>query len=120
MGNPKPRAAKEIIDDALQSNRWWEWLAFTLVIVLVVTGVSTLVVGIILDRWYLTLSGGGVTCLFWPAMRVSLLIRSENIRIRLYEIAISKATTASETADILTEALGPGKSNISEERKVET
>ena len=94
-------------------------MAFGLVIVLVTTGVTTLVAGIILDRQYLTLSGGGVTCLFWPAMRFAVTIRADNIRIRLYEAAISKATTSAEVAHILAEALGTRKNVAGDPRKVE-
>ena len=101
------RPAKDIIDDALRDNRSWEWLCYALVFLLVLTGVGTLITGIIQQKEVVVLTGGGVIGLFWPAMRFARGFRQDNIRIRLFEYALAKATTATEAADILRTALNP-------------
>lgn len=47
MAKAPSRPAKDIIDDALADNRWWEWLCFGLVALFVVVGLSVLAFGII-------------------------------------------------------------------------
>jgi hypothetical protein len=100
------RSAREIIDDALGDNQWWEWLCFGLVILLVVTGIGTLVMGIIKEKELIVLTGGGVTGLFWPALSFARSFREANIRVRLYELALAMAKTPDEATSVLREALG--------------
>ena len=100
------RSAKSIVDDALGDNRFWEWLCYAIVVLLVLTGLTTLVVGVAQQKEIVALTGGGVAGLFWPAMHFAKGFRSDNIRIRMYEYALSKAETPAEAAAILKEALG--------------
>lgn len=100
------RPAKEIIDDALRDNKSWEWLCFGLVVLLVATGVAVLITGIIQNEIVVAVTGGGVTGLFWPALGYARGFRRDNIRIRLFEFALSKADTTQEAAAILREAIG--------------
>lgn len=105
MAKVTARPATEIIDDALRDNRSWEWLCYALVVLLVVTGVGTLVAGIIQGREVVVVTGGGVTGLFWPALRFARGFRDANIRVRLYELALAMAKTPEEASAALREAL---------------
>ena len=75
-------------------------------ILLVVTGNSTLIAGVVLEKSWIALTGGGVTGLFWPAMRFARGLREANIRIRLSELAFTLAKTPEEASVILREAFG--------------
>lgn len=101
---------------SLSDNRLWEWLCYTLVILLVVVGVSTLFVGIIKEKEVIAATGGGVTGLFWPALRYASAFRKDNIRIRLYELALAKAKTSDEIAAVLCDALGQSATNSPKEK----
>jgi hypothetical protein len=63
-----------------------EWLAFALVVLVVLTGVCRLGRGYHIGRDWVAVTGGGVTGLFWPALRYAQSYRRDNIRIRLYEL----------------------------------
>lgn len=99
-----------IIDAAIKDNRRWEQLCFGLVILLVGTGVSTLVTGIIKEKDAVAVSGAGVTGLFWPALSFARRLREFNIRIRLSEVALSLATTPEEAANVVERAFVPSGS----------
>lgn len=99
------RTAKEVIDAALRDNRAWEWLCYALVILVVVVGLTVLVIGAARGDGIIALAGGGVTGLFFFALRFAQRIRDENIKIRLYEVALTKAKTPTEASQILREAL---------------
>ncbi len=98
------RSAKEVIDDALRDNRAWEWLCYATVISIVVAGLTVLLIGAIRGDGIIALAGGGVTGLFFFALRFARLIREENIRIRLCEVALTKAKTRHEVGQILRDA----------------
>lgn len=102
------RSVRAIIDDALSSNLHWERLCFGLVILLVLAGLATLVTGIITDKNVVALSGAGVTGLFWPAMRYADSFRRDNIRLRMFECALTTATPE-ELVVYLREAIGVHK-----------
>jgi hypothetical protein len=106
MAKATSRPAKEIIDDALADNRWWEWLCYVLVALLVVTGISVLIIGIIQEKAAIAATGGGVTALFWPALSFARSFRRDNIRIRLYEIPLTMAKDDEAAARHLREAIG--------------
>ena len=95
------RTAKEIIDEALRDNRAWEWLCYVLVILVVAVGLTVLVIGAVRGDGIIALAGGGVTGLFFFALRFARQIREENIKIRLCEVALAKAKTPSEASQIL-------------------
>ena len=101
-----PRSAKDVIDAALQDNSSWEWLCYIAVILLIATGLAGFVTGIILGRDLVAIGGAGVTALVWPALRFAGRLRDANIRIRMYELPLSRADTADDAARILNEALG--------------
>jgi hypothetical protein len=95
------RSAKEVIDEALRDNRAWEWLCFPQVILVVVVGLTVLVIGAVRGDGIIALAGGGVTGLFFFALRFARQIREENIKIRLCEVVLTKARTPGEPSQIL-------------------
>ena len=113
MAKPPPRSAKEIIDDALRDNRSWEWLCYVLVVLLVGVGISILLFGIILERDVAAVVGGGVSGLFWPALRYARNFRQDNIRVRLYELPLAMSKSPEDAAMYLERAIGALKQPIS-------
>jgi hypothetical protein len=105
--SPK-RSAKAVIDAAVRENRSWEWLSYVLTILFAIVGLLTLLIGAVKGDGLVSLSGSLAAALFWPALRSANSIRQANIRIRLYELALTKAKTAKEAADIIRDATSSG------------
>jgi hypothetical protein len=101
-----PRPAREIIDAAIQENRSWEWLSYALTIAFAVVGLTVLVVGAIQGEGVIAASGAAASALFWPAMRNAVLIRRANIRIRMFELALSQAKNSKDAATLIRDAMG--------------
>ncbi len=99
----KARDAKTVIDTAIADNLWWEQLCYGLIVVFVVVGIAIVIVGAAQDNGLVSLSGTGLAGLFWPAIRYVWKFRSENIRVRLYELPLAAAGSADEMAAILRE-----------------
>lgn len=104
---PTPtRTAREVIDAAIRENRPWEWLSYALTVAFAVVGLAVLVAGAYHGEGLVALSGAAASALFWPAMRNAVTIRSANIRIRMFEIALGSAKTPREAAALIREAMG--------------
>jgi hypothetical protein len=98
---PEQRSTTEIINNALRENAKWEWLCYVGIVVFVVIGLTTLIVGLIRGESITSIVGGVVTSLFWPGLRFADQFRRENLKIRLYEDALNKAKTAQQAMDVL-------------------
>lgn len=103
---PAPRPAREVIDAALRENRVWEVLSFALTLTFATVGLTVLGVGAYRSEGLVALSGAAASALFWPAMRYAVGIRQANIRIRMFEIALTSAKNAREAAAFIREAMG--------------
>lgn len=103
------RPAKEIIDAAIEDNRWWERLCFGVILVCLAVGVAGAVVGMVKGDGLISLFGSAFAALFWPALRYTVGVRRDNIRIRLYEIALARAETSEQMAAILREIFEPAR-----------
>ena len=106
MPNPPKRSAQDVIDAAIRENRSWEWLSYILTILLALTGFTVLLVATFRSDGAASMSGVVIASLSLPALWSANGSRRENIRIRLYEIALAKATTSLEAAAIIREAMG--------------
>ena len=95
------RTAQEVIDQAIQDNRAWEWLLFALVILFPVVGIGVMLRGAYDGNGLTALAGSTASSLFWPAIAKAMKIREANQAFRAMEIALNKATTAQEAADII-------------------
>ena len=100
---PEPRPTTEIINNALRENAKWEWLCYIGIVVFVVIGLTTLGFGLVRGDGVTSVVGGVVTSLFWPGIRYADRFRRDNLKIRLYEAALNKASTSQEVRDILKE-----------------
>jgi hypothetical protein len=97
------RSAKEIIDQAINDNKWSEWLLYSFAILFVLAGILALIWGMIKGEGVVALAGAIAGVLFWPAMNQARQIRRENIAIRLLEGPLSMAATSEEAANALKE-----------------
>lgn len=103
------RSPKEVIDDAIADNRWWERTCFALVVLFVASGLTTLTVGIMKEKDTLAVTGGGITALFLPAMWFARGLRERNMRIRASEIPFALAKTTEEARAIWRDTFEKGK-----------
>ena len=95
----QPRDAKEIIDQALEDNRFAEYMCYGFCMVFVFLGVSILIFGAISGKPLQALVGAITTGLFLPAMNNARSLRRESIKIRLLELRLGRADTAKEAID---------------------
>jgi hypothetical protein len=95
------RTPREVIDQAIQENRWASALCYTLVIVFVLAGLGVLIGGAFAREGLVSLAGSVASILFWPALSNARAIRELNLSIRLLEIPLSRSGNAKEAADAL-------------------
>jgi hypothetical protein len=103
MARKSPRTAKEIIDQAIEENKWNERLLYFIAVACVVSGITALIFGLIQEQGVVAIAGGIASALFIPAMHQARQIRRENMAIRLLEGPLGKAETAKEASDALKE-----------------
>lgn len=98
------RSARQVIDQLIQENRWWEWLCFVAACVFVLVGVGVIVRAIFVEQSeVLTVVGGACNLLIWPSLAHARRIRKVNQVIRLLEIPLSRAETSEKAADTIYE-----------------
>src|SRR5690242_11556898 len=93
------RTARDIIDEAINDNRRWEYLAYVFASVFVFVGVTAITWSMFTKQPLATLGGSIESLLFWPSLRSESRIRKENIAIRLLEAPLARADTAKEAAE---------------------
>ena len=103
MAKKAPRTAKEIIDQAIEENKWNERLLYFIAVACVVSGITALIFGLIQEQGVVAIAGGIASALFIPAMHQARQIRRENIATRLLEGPLSSAATEKEASDALKE-----------------
>lgn len=115
-GKANPRPARDVIDDAIRENRYWEWLCGVLVVTFVVVGVGVIVHGAWVQNSGVSIAGSIAAALFWPALQNAVAIRRANIAIRLLEVPLGHAKTTQQAADAIREAFltnyPKGKSDV--------
>lgn len=98
------RSAKQVIDQLISGNRWWEWLCFIAACIFVLVGVSVIVRAMLVTQSdVLTVVGGMCNFLLWPSPAHAQRIRKENQAMRLLEIPLSKAETVEAAANMIHE-----------------
>ena len=75
-----PRTAKEIIDQAIEENKWNERLLYFIAVVCVISGVTALIFGLIKEQGVVAIAGGIASALFIPAMYQARQIRRAVMR----------------------------------------
>jgi len=102
-----PRSARDVIDQAIRENRSWERLCFAFVVGLLLAGAAILLQGIVSGEGVVVASGAAVAALFWRPLRYAIEIRAANMRIRLFELALSVAKNGKEAASLIRDAMKP-------------
>ena len=108
-GEEDKRSSKEVIDTALRENRRAEALCFVGSAGMVLSGVLAMVLSVIKENSVGIYAGGALTTLLFPALAITISIRSNNLRIRLLEVPLAKAKSAKEAADIIARVLNQPK-----------
>jgi hypothetical protein len=90
----KRRSTQEAIDRLLHENKILLITVYVLAVLAVVGGIVTLGFGLWLNQPILALAGAVETYLFIPAWRFVQGLRRENRMIRLLEILLNRARTA--------------------------
>jgi hypothetical protein len=100
-----PRSARDVIDSAIRENRLWEWVCLGLVVTFAIVGVGVIASGAYQGSGWVALGGGSVAAaLLWPSLRYAVMIRRENMSIRLLEVPLTQAKTAHQAAEAIKEA----------------
>lgn len=95
------RTAKEVIDHAIHENKTGERLLYSLCSAAAIAGIFVLVFATLNKEPILALAGSIPTALLWPAIRFARETRKENIALRLLEVPLSRAQTATAAAEML-------------------
>src|SRR6266542_2515325 len=103
MPRELPRTAKQIIDQAIEENKWNERLLYFIASACVISGITALIFGLIKEQGAVAIAGGISSALFVPAMNQARKIRRENMAIRLLEKPLADSATAKEASDALKE-----------------
>jgi hypothetical protein len=96
---PRPRSAREIIDQVISENKTSERLLYFFAALFAVLGVGIVVLGAVKNQQTIALAGSIAAGLFWPTMRLARQTRRENIAIRLLEAPLGRAETAKQAAE---------------------
>jgi hypothetical protein len=91
----KPRSAQPTIDLLLRENKILSITLYVVGVLSVLSGIVTLGFGVWRNQPTLALAGAAETYLFVPAWRFVQELRRENRLIRLLEIRLNRARTAS-------------------------
>jgi hypothetical protein len=97
------RTATEVINQAVRENRVSENLLYFIAIIVVLIGGFALTYGVLTRQNLAAVAGAVSSSLFVPAMVFAGRIRKENIALRLLEAPLSRADTAKEAAEALSE-----------------
>lgn len=97
------RSTSEVIDRAIAENRIGERLLYFSAFIFITTGLAILIWAIRSQQPLMGLLGVLTSSLFWPALSSIRRTRKENLSIRLLEAALSRADTAKDAADALSQ-----------------
>jgi hypothetical protein len=97
------RTAKDVIDQAIKDNRVPEYLLYTFASIFVLVGTALIAVAFYNGTSISAIAGVLLDGLAWPAVRMTRAIRQQNLMLRMLEVPLSKAKTAEEAANMLTE-----------------
>jgi hypothetical protein len=103
VAESRKRTATEIINNAINENRFGEHLRYLFSCVTFFVGIVVLGVGAYQGQPIIAASGTVAAALFYPAMRLARGIREQNMAIRLLEIPLTNSKTAEEATKILNE-----------------
>jgi hypothetical protein len=103
VAESRKRTPNEIINQAINENRFGERLLYLFSCTTFFVGVGVLVAGAYQGQQVIAASGAVASALFYPAMRLARRIREQNMAIRLLEIPLTNSRTAEEAAKILEE-----------------
>ena len=97
------RTVTEVINQAIQENRWPEYLLYAFACIFVLTGEALIGWSLYSRLPLMSFAGAALNGLAWPAYNGIKRLRAENLMLRMLEIPLSKAKTADEAAKMLTE-----------------
>src|SRR6476659_62860 len=98
---PPVRTARDVIGQAISENKLGSRMLYTISAVVVAVGLSVLAWSLAEGQPFLAMGSFLTTALFLPALNAAKKIRRENIAIRLLEVPLSQAGTATEAAEAL-------------------
>lgn len=98
MSQEVPESAYTAIDKVIQENRPAEWLLYIVSVLIVATGIFTIVFGTLKEQALLALVGSVPSAMIFPALWMARDIRRENMAIRLLEVPLRMAQSSEEAA----------------------
>lgn len=101
MTRPQRRTTDQVINQAIEENRFGERMLYGFAVAFVLVGLSVLGYGLRRGDHIEAITGCVASSLFFPAMSQARKIREQNMAIRLLEIPLSNSTTAQEASEVL-------------------
>lgn len=101
-----PRSPRSVINDAIKETAGFNSLCYWGLVVFGSVGVFAIVVGVCRgDPW---LGGLGTipAGLCWPALHYAILIRKQNVALRMLELSLDDVKSANEALKAINEAFG--------------
>lgn len=97
----RPRTADEVIDRAIEENRFGERLLYAFAILFVIVGLILITIGVLSGNPVTGLLGLISNALFFPAMWSARRTRQESVAIRLLQAPLMQADTSKEAAEAI-------------------
>lgn len=98
------RSARAVIDQAISENKVGERLIYCLATAVCSAGLFAVIWGTLHSQGTVALAGSLPTAMLWPALNFASNVRKQNVALRLLEIPIERAATATASAEMLKHA----------------
>ncbi len=103
---PAPRTPRSVINEAIRETAGFNALCYWGLVVFGLTGVITILTAVYRgDPWTATV-GAVPAALCWPAMRYAILIRQQNVALRMLELALTNVKSAEQALNAINQAFG--------------
>lgn len=105
-GTPAPRTPRAVINEAIRESAPYDAICWWGLVIFGLTGVVTMLGGVITGNAWIGAVGTVPSVLCWPTISYALSIRRANVTLRLLELALNNADSASEALMAINRSFG--------------
>lgn len=103
---PAARTPRAVINEAIRETARFNTLIYCGLVLFGLTGVAAIAVAIFQGNAWIGGIGAVPAALCWPAMRYAILIRQQNVALRMLELALNNVNSADEALKAINQAYG--------------